>query len=125
PAGEHPWLLPCIVVCMAAAATSLGLLVATLVRTDAQISAYANLLVILTAGISGCFMPRDWLPPALRTISLATPHAWALIGFGDILAGAPPRIPFVISCCAALLAFASLFFLLGRWRFHAGLDERR
>lgn len=125
PAGEQPWLLPLVVVCMAAAATSLGLLVSTLVRTDAQVSAYANLLVILTAGISGCFMPRDWLPPTLRTISLATPHAWALIGFEEVLSGAPPRVPFVFSCCTALLGFAAMFFLLGRWRFHASLDERR
>lgn len=125
PWGRQPWLLLPVFGCVACAATSLGLLVATLVRTDAQISAYANLLVILTAGISGCFMPRDWLPPILLQVSLITPHAWALIAFEEILAGAPPRLMTVFECCVALLGFALAFFLWGRRQFSGTLDERR
>ena len=115
--GAAPWLLIPIIVCTSAAATALGLLVATVVRTDSQVSAYANFLVITMAGISGCFMPRDWLPDVMRTVSLATPHAWALIAYDHVLNARFPEVAAIVPCCAALLAFSTLFFILGSWRF--------
>ena len=83
-------LLPIILTC-SAAATGLGLLVATLVDSEAQVSAYSTSVVILLAGISGCFMPRDWLPETVQTLSLATPHAWALIGYDEVLTAPRPK----------------------------------
>lgn len=115
--GEQPlWLLP-VGFCTSMAATSLGLLVATLVRTDSQVSAYANMTVILMAGISGCLMPRDWLPPTMQDVSLATPHAWALIAYDQLLHTGTANLGTVMECCASLLAFSVLFFVLGSLRF--------
>ncbi len=115
--GARPAMLLLVIASTSLAATSLGLLVATLVRSDAQVSAYANLLVITMAGISGCFMPRDWLPGAMRRASLATPHAWALMAYDQLLTRARPDVPRVLECCLMLAAFALGFFLLGAWRF--------
>ena len=117
PAGLIP-----VVVCTSLAATSLGLLVATLARTDSQVSAYANFLVITMAGISGCFMPRDWQPHLLQQIGLITPHAWALIAYDQLLVREHLNPAVVARSCAMLLAFASAFFAVGWWRFHK-LDE--
>jgi len=113
PWGHSPWLLLPVIVCTSLAATSLGLLIATLVRTDSQVSAYGNFIVIGMAGISGCFMPRDWLPETMQRFSLALPHAWSLIAFEQILSPAVPNIAVVAQCCAALVGFASLFFVAG------------
>ena len=55
--GTMPWLLPVVITCTSLAATALGLVTATLVQSDAQVSAYANTVVIVLGGISGCFMP--------------------------------------------------------------------
>ena len=115
--GPHPWMLLPIILSCSAAATGLGLLVATLVDSEAQVSAYSTSVVILLAGISGCFMPRDWLPETVQTLSLATPHAWALIGYDQVLAVPEPEFGRVLECSAALLAFAAVFLLLGAWRF--------
>ncbi|NNJ26117.1 ABC transporter permease [Alienimonas chondri] len=115
--GPQPWLLLPIIVTCSAAATGLGLLVATLVKSESQVSAYATSTVILLAGISGCFMPRDWLPETVQTLSLATPHAWALIGYDQVLAVPQPNVGRVMECAAALTAFAAAFFLIGAWRF--------
>lgn len=115
--GPQPWLLIPVILCTSLAATMLGLLVATVVKTDSQVSALGNFLVIVLAGISGCFMPRDWLPSAMQTVSLGTPHAWSLIAFNEILNHRYIDTTAVFESCAMLLAFALAFFFVGWWRF--------
>lgn len=117
--GADPWLLLPVIFATSCAATGLGLLIATLVKSDSQVSAYATTAVILLAGISGCFMPRKWLPEIMQQISLATPHAWALMAYDQILSNAVPNVVEVWKCVGMLLAFAAAFFLLGGWRFRA------
>ena len=115
--GTLPFLLLPVIACTSLAATGLGLLVATLARTDSQVSAYGNFVVITMAGISGCFMPRDWLPTLMQKISLATPHSWALIAYDQLLSASVPAVATVALSCCVLVAFALLFFLLGCLRF--------
>jgi len=115
--GTQPWLLLPVVFCTSLAATGLGLLIATLVKTDSQVSAYANFLVITLAGISGCFMPRDWLPVTMQNVSLATPHSWALIAYGQALTNESPSLAVIAQSCGMLCAFAGVFFLAGCWKF--------
>jgi ABC-2 type transport system permease protein len=116
--GVYPVLLLPVIVATSMAATSLGLLLATLVRTQSQVSAYANFLVITLAGISGCYMPRDWLPELMQNVSLATPHAWALIAYQQLLTRDRPDLHVVAQSCAMLAAFAGTYFSLGCLRFH-------
>ncbi|MDA1165396.1 MAG: ABC transporter permease [Planctomycetota bacterium] len=120
--GSFPWLLIPIVVSTSLAATGMGLLVATLVRTDSQVSAYANFLVITLAGISGCFMPRDWLPELMQNVSLATPHAWSLIAYHEALTNPNPGIAEVAKACGVLLLFAVVFASLGCWKMQTSRD---
>ncbi len=122
PWGSEPWLIVPVIVCTSLAATALGLMVATIIRTDSQVSAYGNSLVIIMAGISGCFMPRDWLPDIMKQISLATPHAWALIAYDEILSRQHIQHAVVIQCCAMLLGFALFFFSMGWLRFRTVRD---
>jgi ABC-2 type transport system permease protein len=117
--GPQPAMLLPVIACTSLAATGLGLLIATLVRTDQQVSAYGNVVVITMAGISGCFMPREWLPDAMQTASLVTPHAWALIAYDELLSTSDPNLWIVLRSCTALAGFAAAFFVLGSWRFKA------
>ena len=117
--GPHPTMLVPVIVGTSLAATSLGLLVAALVRSDAQVSAYGNLVVITLAAVSGCFMPRDWMPEMMQQASLATPHAWALIAYNQLLATSAPNVVLVWQCTGMLVVFAAAFFALGWWRFRA------
>jgi ABC-2 type transport system permease protein len=120
--GTMPvWLIP-VILCTSLAATTLGLLVATLARTESQVAAYATFLVITMAGISGCLMPRDWQPLLMRQISLITPHAWALIAYDQLLVREHLNVSVVSGCCAMLLTFSAVFFAVGWWRFQT-LDE--
>ncbi len=115
--GVYPALLLPVIAATSVSATALGLLLATFVRTESQVSAYANFLVITLAGISGCYMPRDWLPELMQKVSLATPHAWALIAYQQLLTQDHPDLQIVARSCAALLAFGAVYFALGCLRF--------
>jgi len=115
--GTDPVMLLPIIACTSMAATGLGLLVATLVHTDTQVTSFGTLTVITMAGISGCFMPRQWMPELMRQISLATPHAWALIAYDQLLTTTRPNLSWVWESCGILCLFAVLFFFLGCLRF--------
>jgi ABC-2 type transport system permease protein len=120
--GSHPWLLFPIVACTSLSATGMGLLIATLVRTDSQVSAYANFLVITLAGISGCFMPRDWLPEIMQTVSLATPHAWSLIAYHEALTSQTPDVTQIGKACGVLALYAAILATLGCWKMQRSSD---
>ena len=120
--GSQPWLLFPIVACTSLSATGMGLLIATLVRTDSQVSAYANFLVITLAGISGCFMPRDWLPEVMQTVSLGTPHAWSLIAYHEALTSQTPNIAEIAQACGVLTLFAVTLAAFGCWKMQYSRD---
>jgi ABC-2 type transport system permease protein len=115
--GSQPWLLLPIMLCTSCAATALGLLFSTLARTESQVSSFGNLILLSSAGISGCLVPRAWMPPLTQKISLMTPHAWALDAYNEILTKDLPNPVTVFASCGMLLTFASVFFVLGLLRF--------
>lgn len=115
--GAYPALLLPVIFTTSISATTLGLMLATFVRTESQVAAYANFLVITLAGISGCYMPRDWLPELMQNVSLATPHAWALIAYQQLLTQDHPDLGVVFRSCAILTGFGCGYFILGALRF--------
>ena len=117
--GEQPLLLLPIILCTSLAATSLGLLIATSVRTDSQVASYSNLIVITTAGIGGCFVPRDWMPELMKQISVITPHSWSLIAYLEAMTNPIPDVGVIVQSCVVLLGFSVLFFAAGCWRFRS------
>jgi ABC-2 type transport system permease protein len=90
---------------------------ATIVRTESQVASYATFLVIVLAGISGCYMPRAWLPELMKNVSLATPHAWALIAYQELLTHDKPQMGLVIRCCSMLATYGIAYFSIGCLRF--------
>lgn len=115
--GPEPAYLIPVILSTSLAATSLGLLLATSVRTDQQVSAYGTSIVLVLGGISGCMFPRIWLPETMRQISLVTPHAWSLEAFDAVLTRSTVNHVAVLDSCAVLLAFAAAFFVCGWWKF--------
>jgi ABC-2 type transport system permease protein len=111
-----PAALIAISMALAAAATGLGIMVAALAKTDAQIGGLTSLLTLTMSAVGGCLMPTYIMPGFLQALSRFTPHNWAMQGFQDVLvrgyglAGILPE-------AGALLGFAAVFFLIGVWRF--------
>ena len=120
--GVRPWLILPVVVSTSLAATTLGLAFAAFVRTDSQVSAIGNLIVLATAGISGCLVPRNWMPELSQKISLITPHAWSLDAYRELLTNDDPDVGTVAVCCTVLILFTVLFFAVALHRFRRRPD---
>jgi ABC-2 type transport system permease protein len=68
-------------------------------------------------------MPRDWLPDLMQKVALATPHAWALKAYDQLLRNSSrldPDLTVIATGCGMLVVFAAIFFLLGALRFRSG-----
>ncbi|MBP3955246.1 ABC transporter permease [Gemmata sp. G18] len=114
--GSRPELLLPLVASTSFAAVGLAILVASVARTETQVAVYGTLLVLVLGGVSGSLMPRDLMPEQMKTISLVTPHAWALDAYNQLLATPAPDISAVLTACAALCAFGAVFTALAWWR---------
>lgn len=107
-----------VAVSLAAAATStgLGIMVAALARTEAQVGGLTVLLLLSLSALGGCFIPRFVMPSWLRVVGLVTPHAWALDAYQDLLVRGY-NFSEVLPKIGVLGAFAVIFFGIGVWRF--------
>ena len=114
--GSRPELLLAVVVCTSVAAVGLAVLVASIARTETQVAVYGTLLVLVLGGVSGSLMPRDLMPEKMKTVSLATPHAWALDAYAQLLATPTPDVTFIATACGVLVAFGAVFTALAWWR---------
>ena len=114
--GHSPAGLVVVSLAAAATATGLGVLVAALGRTEAQIGGLTVLLLLTLSALGGCFVPRFTMPDWLQTVGLMTPHAWALDAYQDLLVRGYGLLEVLPKICA-LAAFALAFFVIGVWRF--------
>jgi ABC-2 type transport system permease protein len=117
--GMTPGNIPALLVvsmALALVANGMGLMVASLGRTEAQVSALAVLLAVTLSALGGMMVPAFVMPPALQTLSRFTPHAWALSGYHDVIVRGLGVVQ-VLPEAGMLLAFAAFFFLIALWRF--------
>jgi len=114
--GPEPLLLLAVVASTSFAAVGLAMLVASVARTETQVAVYGTLLVLALGGVSGSLMPRDLMPEMMKRASLATPHAWALDAYSQLLVNPTPNVASVGVACLALLGFGAAFLLLAWWR---------
>jgi ABC-2 type transport system permease protein len=113
--GQFPALV-IVSLALAAAANGLGLLVAALGKTEAQVNGLSVLLAITLSALGGMMVPTFIMPNLMKTLSLFTPHAWALAGYHDIIIRGLGTKE-VLTDVAILLGFASFFFVIALWRF--------
>jgi len=101
---------------LAAAANGLGLLVAAVGKTEPQVNSLSVLLAITLSALGGMMVPTFIMPDLLKTLSLFTPHAWALAGYHDVIIRGL-GVKAVLTETLVLLGFASFFFVVALWRF--------
>ncbi len=101
---------------LAASANGLGLLVATLGRTEAQVNGLSVLLAVTLSALGGLMVPTFVMPNWMKTLSLFTPHAWALAGYHDVIIRGL-GVKDILTETSILFGFASFFFGIALWRF--------
>jgi ABC-2 type transport system permease protein len=65
----------------AAAAAGLGLVLATLARSRAQLSGFSTILILTMSALGGSMFPRFLMSESMQRIGLLTFNAWALDGY--------------------------------------------
>jgi ABC-2 type transport system permease protein len=115
--GEHPGALLAISFCVALCSTSLGILIAAIARTEAQIGGVSALFLWLMGFLGGTMVPLDIMSsPMLTGISRFIPHSYAVTAYKDVLVrGADLNA--VLPALGILVGFSLIFFLIGLWRF--------
>ena len=114
--GQAPLALLAIVISFALAASSLGLMMAALSRTTAQLGALSTMVVLAISALGGAWWPLEVVPPWMQQLGHVFPTAWAMDGFNDILTRGL-GLEAVLQETFVLLGFAALFFIIGVWRF--------
>ncbi len=111
------WLLP-VVVTTSLAAVGLSMFVAAVSRTPMQVAIFGSLLILAFALVSGCLIPRTLMPEEMQSISLITPHAWALQAYTELLPASStqePNLQIVLQSCGVLTGFGLGFLGLAWW----------
>ncbi len=96
--------------------TSMGLLLATVVKTIVQADALASLVVMAISMLGGAWWPLSAAPQWMRLLGHLFPAAWAMDGFKDIINGSQSTAG-ILPEFGALLGFAAFFLTIGLLRF--------
>jgi ABC-type multidrug transport system permease subunit len=115
--GNQPLLFLPVVLTTSLAAMGLGILIAAVAKTEAQVAIYGSLLVLVLAGLSGCLMGnRALMTDTMQQVSRVTPLAWSLDAYLQLVNNPDPAVDVVLQACIALTLFGAGF-LLAAWRF--------
>jgi ABC-2 type transport system permease protein len=98
------------------AATALGTLLGTYIKTEAQANGLSIMLGMVMALLGGCWYPAEIFPAVARTAAKILPTTWAMQGLSDLVLRGQGFTQ-VLPEAAVLLGFAALFLALGVRRF--------
>jgi len=102
-------------VCLVWASSSMGMMVATLFRTESQINGFSVMIVLTLASLGGTMVPLFVMPDVMQQVALITPHAWALTGYQDILVRGMGMAD-IWSNAVVLLGFGFVFLSVSVWK---------
>jgi ABC-2 type transport system permease protein len=103
-----PAAITAIVLLFALASTGASILLGSLARTPEQVTGIAPPLGIGLGMLGGCMWPLEIVGPTMRAIGHATPHAWAVGAFTEVV-GAGAGLSDIATELGALAAFAAGF----------------
>lgn len=95
---------------------SLGLLIASLSKSEEQTIVFSIIPMFVLSGIGGAWVPLEVTPPAFQQIARFTPLAWVIDGYKDILIRGQ-GLEAVAPSLLVLGAYAVVLFALAVWRF--------
>ncbi|MDO8915472.1 MAG: ABC transporter permease [Coriobacteriia bacterium] len=112
PWGDDPLGVVLLIASFGLAATGLGVMVSTLVRTRGQMSAVMAAGATALCMLGGAYWPLDIVNPAMRLVANFTPVGWAMQGLTDIVVrgqgAAQALLPTLV-----LIGMAALFLAVG------------
>lgn len=116
PWGGSPAALAILSVSFGLAATSIGLFIATIVKTSRQASSMSVILSMALAALGGAWWPLEITGETYRSAVQVLPTTWAMRGYSDIILRGQ-GVSGILLESAVLLGFALVFFVLSWKRF--------
>jgi ABC-2 type transport system permease protein len=101
----------------ASAAAALGLVLATIARSRAQLSGFSTILILTMSALGGSMFPRFLMSETMQKVGLVTFNAWALDGYLKVFwrdAALWQLWPQVLVLGGLTIAFLSIARLLAR-----------
>ena len=114
--GNAPLAVALVSISFALATVSLGLLLATFVRTAGQASSAVVGLAMSLAALGGAWYPLEITPKLYRQFVQILPSTWAMSAYTELLARGA-TLSEVWGHIGILLLFAVVFITVGIWRF--------
>jgi ABC-2 type transport system permease protein len=105
-----------LVLAIALCCTTLGILIAAIAKTEAQIGGVSALVLWVLAFLGGSFIPLFLINESMATIGQVTPHYWAVTGFYDLLTRGQ-GLAAITDSIVVLLGYSVGFLVIGAWRF--------
>jgi ABC-2 type transport system permease protein len=112
PWGDDPLGVILLVATFGLAATGLGVMVSTLVRTRGQMSAAMAAGATALCMLGGAYWPLDIVNPTMRLIANLTPVGWAMQGLTDIVVRSQGTAQALLPSLV-LAGMATLFLVVG------------
>jgi len=106
----------------AACISAIGLLIGVFAKSEEQTIVLVMIPMFLLSGLGGAWMPLEYTGAAFQAIGHASPIAWAMDGFKNIVARGL-GFSSVLIPAAVLTGYTLLFFALAVWRFW-GSEEK-
>ena len=115
--GADPLALVLAALVTSLCSTSLGIVIASLARTEAQIGGISSLILWVTGFIGGTIIPAEIFDvPLLTNLGKFVPQSHAVNAFKDILVRGY-TLEHILPSLGFLLLFSLVFFAFGAWRF--------
>ncbi len=115
PWGDDPVALLAVLGAYLLAATGIGVLASSLVRTRSQLAAISSIAAVALSMLGGCYWPIDIVSPAMQHVAMVTPTGWAMRGLTDVVVR-HQGLEAASLPCAVLLGIAALTIGLGVWK---------
>lgn len=100
----------------AACISAIGLLIGVFAKSEEQALIFVMIPMFVLSGLGGAWMPLEYTGAAFQAIGHASPVAWGMDGFKNIVARGLGFTSVLIPV-AVLTGYALLFFALAVWRF--------
>jgi ABC-2 type transport system permease protein len=117
-----PWATLLVAFSTALCISALGLLIGTVAKSEEQAIIFSLISMFVLAGIGGAWAPLEVTGPTFQAIGHASPVAWAMDGFKNIVLRGQ-GLESVLLPCAALAGYAILFFVLTTLRFYTAEEK--
>ncbi len=98
-------------------AVSLGLFIASFGGSQKQVGSIGSITLLVMGLVGGAMVPRLIMPAGVKAIGLATPHAWALDGYYQVLMRDGAGLADISRSVIMVLVFGVGFAAVGAWRF--------